>query len=85
MPKTPVACSPLVTAPHLKMPILMMDGRNDEMVHCSPELQDAVFDRIPEPKEKTIIDGGHFGLLWEDGLNFLKAVSTQIEFLNRVL
>lgn len=85
IPKTPVPCSPLVTAPHLKMPVLMMNGENDEMVHCNSELQDAVFDRITGLKEKVVIDGGHFGLLWEDSPNFMKAVSTQIEFLKRML
>jgi pimeloyl-ACP methyl ester carboxylesterase len=85
IPKTPVPCSPLIAAPHLNMPVLMMNGRNDEMLHCNPELQNAVFDRIAGPKEKVIIDGGHFGLLWEDSPNFMKAINTQIEFLKRVL
>lgn len=85
VPRTTVPCSPLVTAPHLNMPVLMMNGRNDEMVHCNPELQNAVFDRIAGPKEKAIIAGGHFGLLWEDSPSFVKAVTTQIEFLKRVL
>ncbi|WP_424972448.1 alpha/beta hydrolase [Dinoroseobacter sp. S76] len=85
VPKTPVPCSPLVTAPHLNMPVLMMIGRNDEMVHCNPDLQDAVFEMIPGPKEKLVIDGGHFGLLWEDSPSFSKAVTAQIEFLGWVL
>lgn len=85
VPKTPVPCSPLVTAPHLNMPVLMMNGRNDEMIHCNPELQNAVFDMIAGSKEKVIIDGGHFGLLWEDSPNFLNAVAAQTEFLKRVL
>ena len=55
------------------------------MIHCNPDLQDAVFDLIPGRKEKVVIDGGHFGLLWEDSQNFSKAVTAQIEFLNRVL
>ncbi|GLT12932.1 hypothetical protein GCM10007928_51650 [Sulfitobacter porphyrae] len=85
VPKTSVPCSPLVTAPYLAMPVLMMIGKNDEMIHCNPELQNAVFDRISGPKEKQVIDGGHFGLLWEDSSNFAKAVTAQIEFLKQVL
>lgn len=85
VPKTPVPCSPLVTASHLNMPVLMMIGRNDEMVHCNPEIQNAVFDMIAGSKEKMTIDGGHFGLLWEDSANFLKAVAAQTEFLKRVI
>lgn len=85
IPKTPVPCSALVTAPHLLMPVLMMIGKDDEMVHCNPELQNAVFDRIAGPKEQVIVDGGHFGLLWEDSPIFVEAVNRQIEFLKRVL
>ncbi len=85
IPKTPVPCSPLVTAPRLDMPVQMMIGRDDEMIHCNPELQDAVFDRIPGPKEKVIIDGGHFGLLWEGSPSFTAALEAQIGFLKRVL
>lgn len=83
IPQTPVPCSPFLTAPHLTMPVLMMIGREDEMIHCNPELQDAVFDLIPGAKEKLVIDGGHFGLLWEDTTSFSKAVTAQIEFLKR--
>lgn len=85
IPKTSVPCSPLVTASYLDMPVLMMSGKNDEMIHCNPELQDAVFDRISGPKEKRVIDGGHFGLLWADSANFVEAVNAQIEFLKQVL
>ncbi|MEM1079742.1 MAG: alpha/beta fold hydrolase [Pseudomonadota bacterium] len=84
VPKTSVPCSPLVTASHLNMPVLMMVGRNDEMVHCNPDLQDAVYDMIPEPKEKLVIDGGHFGLLWENSSSFSKAVTAQVAFLRQV-
>lgn len=85
IPKTDVACSPLITAPYLRMPVQMMIGRDDEMVHCNPDLQDAVFDRISGPKEKVIIDGGHFGLLWRDSPEFTEAVTRQTAFLTRVL
>ncbi|MEP3331921.1 alpha/beta fold hydrolase [Sedimentitalea sp.] len=85
VPKTPVPCSPFVTAPHLNMPVLMMSGRNDEMIHCNPEIQNAVFEMIAGSKEKIVIEGGHFELLWEDSPNFLKAVAAQTEFLSRVL
>lgn len=85
IPDTPVACNPYVTAPHLKMPVQMMVGRNDEMVHCNPEVQRAVFDRIPGEKEFVEIEGGHFGLLWYPGAQFDEAVNRQIVFLKRVL
>ena len=85
IPKTEVACSPLITAPYLTMPVQMLVGRNDEMVHCNPELQNAVFDRIAGPKEKIMLDGGHFGLLWQGGSVFQQAVETQVDFLQKHL
>jgi alpha-beta hydrolase superfamily lysophospholipase len=85
IPETPVACNPYVTAPHLTMPVQMMVGCNDEMVHCNPEVQRAVFDRIVGEKEFVEIEGGHFGLLWHPSAQFDEAVSRQVEFLTRVL
>lgn len=84
IPDTPVACTPYVTAPHLSMPVQMMIGRNDEMVHCNPEMQRAVFERIAGEKEFVEIEGGHFGLLWNPGTQFDEALNRQIEFLTRV-
>lgn len=84
IPNTPVACSSYVTAPYLKMPVLMMVGRNDEMVHCNPEVQRAVFDRLAGEKELVEIEGGHFGLLWHPSAEFDEAINRQIAFLYRV-
>ncbi len=84
IPDTPVACNPYVTAPYLTMPVQMMVGRNDEMVHCNPDIQRAVFDRLAGDKEFVEIDGGHFGLLWKASAAFDLAVNQQIKFLTRV-
>jgi alpha-beta hydrolase superfamily lysophospholipase len=85
IPDTPVACNPYVTAPYLTMPVQMMIGCNDEMVHCNPAVQRAVFSRIAGEKELVEIEGGHFGLLWHPSTQFDEAVNRQIEFLTRVL
>jgi pimeloyl-ACP methyl ester carboxylesterase len=84
IPDTPVPCSPFVTAPYLDMPVQMMIGISDEMVHCNIEAQKAVFDLIPGDKEFEEIPGGHFGLLWHPSEEFEAAITAQIEFLNRV-
>jgi pimeloyl-ACP methyl ester carboxylesterase len=84
IPDTPVACNPYVTAPYLTMPVQMMVGRNDEMVHCNPEIQRAVFNRLAGEKEFVEIEGGHFGLLWQKSAEFDMAVNRQITFLSRV-
>jgi hypothetical protein len=61
-----------------------MTGRNDEMVHCNPDVQQAVFEAIAAPKDHYEIDGGHFGLLYAPGKLFDEAVTLQAEFLNKV-
>ncbi|WP_424928824.1 alpha/beta hydrolase [Amaricoccus tamworthensis] len=85
IPDTPVPCIPFVTATRLTMPVQMMIGRDDEMVHCNPAAQRAVFDLIPGEKEFIEIPGGHFGLLWHGSDEFNMAVKAQTAFLNRVL
>ena len=42
----------------------MMVGRNDEMVHCNPEVMRATYELMRCPKQWVDIDGGHFGLLY---------------------
>ena len=85
IPDTPVPCSPFVTAPHLAMPVMFMVGRDDEMVHCSPDVQRAVFDKIKGPKEFVEVDGGHFGILWHPSPLFDQAIKVEINFLRRAL
>lgn len=84
IPPTAVPCSPFVTAPYLDMPVQMMIGMADEMVHCNVGAQRAVFDLIPGDSEFIEIPGGHFGLLWCPSDEFEAAASAQIAFLNRV-
>ena len=84
IPDTPVPCSPFVTAPYLNMPVQMMIGTDDEMVHCNIEAQRAVFDLIPGEKEFLEIPGGHFGLLWHPSEEFEAASEAQIAFLRRL-
>ena len=85
IPPTPVPFHPYLTAPYLRAPTLMIVGRDDEMVHCNPAAQRAVFERIVAHKDFFEIDGGHFGVLWHPGELFEKAVRHQIAFLKRAL
>lgn len=84
MPPTEVPFSPYLTAPFITAPTLMMTGRNDEMIHCNPAVQQAVFDKIVAPKEFCEIEGGHFGLLYAPGRIFDEAVNRQIKFLTGI-
>ena len=85
IPDTPVPCTPFVTAPYLTMPVQMMVGKNDEMIHCNPDVQRAVFERIAGEKDFVEIEGGHFGLLWPSSAAFDDAIRHQTRFLSRVL
>ncbi len=85
IPPTPVPFSPYLAAPYIEAPVLMMTARNDEMVHCNPQVQQAVFAGITAPKELYEIDGGHFGLLWHPGKLFDEATTKQTDFLRSVL
>lgn len=84
VPPTEVPFSPYLTAPFITAPTLMMTGRNDEMVHCNPVVQQAVFDKITARKEFYEIEGGHFGLLYSPGKIFDEAAARQIEFLTEI-
>jgi len=85
IPPTSVPFSAVLAAAHLNVPTLMMVGRNDEMVHCNRQVQQAVYDRIAGPKSLYEIDGGHFGLLWSPGPLFDEAVAQQLNFLKTYL
>lgn len=85
IPPTKVPFNAYLTADKIKVPTLMMVGRKDEMAHCNPSVQKAVFDQITAPKEFYEIDGGHFGLLWHPGKLFDEAIDQQISFLKRML
>ncbi len=81
VPPTEVPFNPYISAAHIKAPVLMMIGQDDEMIHCNPDVQKAVFDQIESPKSFYEIAGGHFGLLWHPGKLFDEAVEYQINFL----
>jgi len=83
--RTEVPFSPIETASALKSPVLFMTGKEDEMVHCNPDAQRAVYNLIKAPKEFVEMDGGHFGLLYPGSTEFNNAVQIQTRFLKDVL
>ena len=85
IPPTNVPFHPYLTAPYLRAPVLMLVARDDEMMHCNPASQQAVFDSITVLKRSYEIDGGHFGMLWHPGELINEAVERQIAFLKMVL
>lgn len=85
VPPTSVPFSPFLSAPFLMVPTLMIVGRNDEMPHCNPMVQRAVFDRIAARKVLYEVDGGHFGLIASPGQLFDEASAYQTKFLCETL
>ena len=81
VPPTPVPFSAYLAAPYIKVPTFMMVGRNDEMVHCNPEVMRATYELMRCPKQWVDIDGGHFGLLYYPSEIFAKASAQQCAFL----
>ncbi len=72
IPKTEVPFSPLVTAPFVKVPVLMMNGKNDEMPQVIRKVQLEVFNRQKSRKHLYEIDGDHFGALSPKHRYFMK-------------
>jgi uncharacterized protein len=85
IPPTPVPFNAYLTAPYLRSPTFMLVGRDDEMVHCNRQVQQAVFEKIAARKQWYEIDGGHFGLLWHPNHLFDESVARQIDFLRDAL
>jgi pimeloyl-ACP methyl ester carboxylesterase len=85
IPPTPVPFSAYLVAPYIQVPTFMMVGRNDEMVHCNPEVAQATYKLMRCPKQWVDIDGGHFGLLYYPSEIFATASALQCEFLVRAL
>jgi pimeloyl-ACP methyl ester carboxylesterase len=81
IPPTAVPFSAVLAAPFIRGPSLIMAGRDDEMVHCNPEVTRAVFGLMRCRKKWTDIDGGHFGLLYYPGEIFQQASEEQCAFL----
>jgi len=85
IPPTPVPLSAYLAAPFIRGPTLLMAGRNDEMVHCNPDVTHMVFELMRCPKQWDDIDGGHFGLLYYPSEIFEQASAGQRAFLVEAL
>ena len=84
IPKTEVPFSPLVTAPFIQVPVLMMIGKEDEMPQISRDVQLEVFKRLKNKKQFYEIDGGHFGAIYPHTPLFYEAISVQSAFIKSI-
>ena len=85
VPETPVPYNPVLCAPFVSPPILMMVAPNDEMTHANYEVSRLAYKLLPEPKQWHDIAGGHFGLLYHPSALFDEAARIQSSFLQRWL
>jgi alpha-beta hydrolase superfamily lysophospholipase len=84
-PATPTPFHPVLCAPHIHAPLLMIIASEDEMPGANSRISRMVFDAASQPKELIEMDGGHFGLLEYPGSLFDQASHAQRDFLERYL
>ena len=85
LPDTPVPYNPVLCAPFVAPPTLMMVAPGDEMAQADYGVARSAHEVMPDPKEWYDITGGHFGLLYHPSPLFDEATGTQTEFLKRWL
>jgi hypothetical protein len=85
IPPTPAPFSPVLCAPRVHVPTLMMIAPEDEMLQCDPAVAREAYDLLAGPKQWHEIAGGHFGLLWYPGELFNEATRVQSVFLKSAL
>ena len=85
LPDTPVPYSPVLCAPFVTPPTLMIVAAGDEMPHANYDVARLTHQLMPDPKEWHDIGGGHFGLLHHPSPLFDEASDIQAEFLKRWL
>ena len=82
---TSIPLDPILCAPHVTVPTLMVTAHPDEMPNCDADVAVAVLGLVGGPKESVKIGGGHFGLLYPDSAEFKRSVDAQRDFLLRRL
>lgn len=85
LPPTPVPFAPLLCAPFVQVPVLLMVAPDDEMVHANVEVTRHAYDLMSGPKRWVDIADGHFGLIYHPGARFAEAAGIQAAFLQEQL
>lgn len=85
VPDTPVPYNPVLCAPFVTAPTLMMVAPDDEMAHADYGVARSAYELLPDPKQWYDIAGGHFGLLYHPSPLFDEAAGAQTAFLKRWL
>ncbi|MFZ1908550.1 MAG: alpha/beta fold hydrolase [Burkholderiales bacterium] len=85
LPPTPVPYHPVLAAPFVKAPTLLMVAPEDEMTQANYSVARRAHELMPEPKQWHEIAGGHFGLLYHPSVLFDEASEVQTRFLKQHL
>ncbi len=85
LPPTRIPYNPVLCAPFLEAPALMMVAPEDEMVHCNYSVAKQAYQLMPGPKQWYDIADGHFGLLYYPSELFDEASRVQTEFFKKWL
>ena len=85
IPVTPVPYHPVLCAPFVTAPTLLMVAPDDEMVHANYSVARQAYELLSGPKQWHDIAGGHFGLLYYPSELFEEASRVQIQFCIRWL
>ena len=81
LPPTPVPYMPLLCAPYVRVPTLLMVAPEDEMVHANLAVARHAYGLISAPKRWVDVKDGHFGLLYYPGDRFTEVAGIQSGFL----
>ena len=85
LPATPVPYHPVLCAPFVTEPTLLVVAPEDEMVHANYSVSMQAYDLLAGPKQWHDITGGHFGLLYYPSELFEEASRVQTQFLAKWL
>jgi pimeloyl-ACP methyl ester carboxylesterase len=85
IPSTAVPYHPILCAPFVNVPTLLMVAPEDEMVHANYSVARQAYDLLSGSKKWYDIAGGHFGLLYYPGELFEEASRVQTQFLEKWL
>lgn len=70
-----------IAAASLKVPILLVVAKDDEMEGASDVIAKAVYDKVSQAKQIELLDGGHFGILEYPSDLFNQSSKSQVDFI----
>jgi pimeloyl-ACP methyl ester carboxylesterase len=85
IPSTSMPYHPILCAPFVKAPTLLMVAPEDEMVHANYSVTRQAYELLSGPKQWYDIAGGHFGLLYYPGELYEEASRVQTQFFQKWL